>query len=272
LNPAQPRKDVPYTRWYKVWERTSPRDFVQEAFIIPFILIIVAVHIWGTRTNRKKAKQWVASHAPILSQEFAVVGFGGRKASGLEDVQSESAELPGDLLKEKAANEYITYATGRQNTAFVDIKLTLLKRYNPLIQYGEAAMGFLFDSMPATEERMEATIYAFDGHEKDLVPKRQGDEGRGSEKSGFDGFVWAIVHKDMMKRLRDERYDLSLTSTKDHPKLPAWATVMSEASEITETLLTPEMIKAVEAAGESLEALVVTDMPMDQPKKYVHDS
>lgn len=184
----------------------------------------------------------------------------------------DSLVLPEDLLKEKAANEYLTYATGRQNAAFVDVRLTLVKRYNPLLRFGEQALSFFFDSMPATEERMEATIYAFDGREGALVPAtRQGEEKK-AEKSGYDGFVWAVVHKNMMKRLRDERFDLSLTSTKDHAKLPAWATVMSEASEITETLLTPEMIKAVEMAGESLEALVVTDMPMDQPKKCVSPS
>ena len=101
--------------------------------------------------------------------------------------------------------------------------------------------------------------------------RRQETQGKGEEKkvpnSSFDGFVWAIVHKDMMKRLREDRYDLSLTSSKDHPKLPIWVTVMSENAEITETLLTPELIKAINDAGDNFEALVVTDQPMDQPKK-----
>jgi hypothetical protein len=74
-----------------------------------------------------------------------------------------------------------------------------------------------------------------------------------------------------MKRLRDDRYDISLTTTKDHPKLPAWATVMSEANEITETLLTPDLIKAVHEAGDdAFEALIITDQPQDRPNKYVY--
>ncbi|KAK5239218.1 hypothetical protein LTR16_012154, partial [Cryomyces antarcticus] len=69
-----------------------------------------------------------------------------------------------------------------------------------------------------------------------------------------------------MKTLRDDRYDISLTTTKDHPKLPAWATVMSESPEITEAMLTPELVSAVTEAGEAMEALIITDQPIDQPK------
>jgi hypothetical protein len=91
--------------------------------------------------------------------------------------------------------------------------------------------------------------------------------GPGNKDSTYDGFVWAIVHKDRMKTLREDRYDVSLTSTKDHPSLPAWATIMSESAQITDALLTPELIKAVKEAGEDLEALIVTDQPVDAPRK-----
>ncbi|KAF2139050.1 uncharacterized protein K452DRAFT_255113 [Aplosporella prunicola CBS 121167] len=260
----------PYTKWYRVWERTTLADFYQEAFILPLIILIVVLHAFGKRANRRKATSWVKAHTPALQQEFAHVGFGGPKLASVEDVQStglaklNANELvdPETLLKEVAANEFQSYATGRQNVAFLDVKISLLKRYNPLIRYGEAAMSFFLESVPASTERVEATAYSFDGKEIELVP--------GASKtpnSTYDGFVWAIVHKDMMKRLRDERYDLSLTTTKDHPKLPIWYTIMSESAEISEALLTPELLKAVDQAGDALEALVVSDQPMDQPKK-----
>ncbi|OCK85594.1 DUF1682 domain protein [Lepidopterella palustris CBS 459.81] len=267
---------VPFTAWYRVWERTSPSDFKQEMYILPFIILIVIVHIWGTRANRRKARAWITAHAPVLQQEFALVGYGGKKAPSSDDVTSQglakaiaSDELvvPETLLKEKAANEYMTYATGRQNVAFVDFKVSLVKRYNPLTRLGEAIMGMLFESLPAPEERMEAVLYMFDGRESQLVPARPGEQRKSTPNSTYDGFVWAVVHKDLMKRLREDRYDISLTTTKDHPKLPVWATVMSESGEITEAMLTPELIKAIEEAGEALEALVVSDQPMDQPKK-----
>ena len=245
-------------------------------YILPFILVVIFVHIWGTRANRRKSRAWITAHAPVLQQEFALIGYGRRKAPNPDDVSSmgltkamanDELVVPETLLREKAANEYTTYATGRQNVAFVDFKLSLVKRYNPLTRFGEAMFGMLFESLPAPEERMEAICYVFDGQENQLVP-RLGDR-KATPNSTYDGFVWAIVHKDLMKQLRDDRYDLSLTTTKDHPKLPDWATIMSESAEVTETLLTPELVKAVKEAGEAMEALIVSDQPMDQPKKYV---
>ncbi|KAF2454043.1 hypothetical protein BDY21DRAFT_111035 [Lineolata rhizophorae] len=273
---------VPYTKWYRVWERTKPSDFYQEMFVMPFILMLALVHVWGARKNRRKAREWMAAHGPVLEAEFARVGYGGdRKMPSAESVEGAgllqasddpALDIPVELLKEKGPNEFTTYATGRQNVAFVDVKLTLAKRYNPFMRYMEAAMGFIFESLPVVVERMEATAYAFDGREAKLVPTPPGSEDaaerrKGLPSSALDGFVWAVVHKDLMKQLRDDRYDLSLTSTKDHPKLPAWASVMTEGGEITDAMLTPELISAIESAGEALEAYIISDQPLDKPQK-----
>ncbi|MCJ1255744.1 hypothetical protein MMC24_003561 [Lignoscripta atroalba] len=277
------RPGITYTKWYKVWERTSPSDFYQEAIILPFIVLLVGLHAWGRSKNKRKAKGWITAHAPVLEKEFALVGFGGRKAPTVDDVQSsgllqamtsDDLVIPTELLKEKTAQEYTTYATGRQNVAFVDVKVSLFKRYNPVTFLLELALSFFFDSIRSPVERMEATSYAFDGKEKDLIPVQNQREQETMEarvkglQSSYDGFVWAVVNKDGMRQLRDERYDISLTTTKDHPKLPPWATVMSESAEITELLLTPELTKAVEQAGDAaFEYLIVTDQPIDKPQK-----
>ena len=199
------------------------------------------------------------------------------QSSGLaKAMASDSLIIPDELLKEKTAMEYITYATGRQNVAFMDIKISLYKRYNPLTLLIEYGLSAIMESIRTPSEKMEATIYAFDGKEKDLVPvinQHEADEldarlkGKGST---YDGFVWAVVHKDAMRQLRDDRYDISLTTTKDHPKLPAWATIMSESAEVTDHLLTSELIEAVEQTGdEAFENLVITDQPLDRPRKCV---
>lgn len=78
--PAAAPSSVPYTKWYRVWERTSPRDFMQEALIMPFVIVIAIFHLWGTRKNRRKAREWAQAHVPALRSEFAVVGFGGCSA------------------------------------------------------------------------------------------------------------------------------------------------------------------------------------------------
>ena len=242
--------------------------------------MVVVVHLLGTRSNKKKAKAWINAHAPVLGKEFALVGFGGRpptvdevESEGLaKSLASDTLELPEQLLKEKSPQEFATYATGRQNVAFLDVDLTLLKRYNPLTLFAEWGMSLFFDNSPAPVDRMEAIIYPFDGREALTVPGQApgAHELRKDTKSSYDGFVWAVVNKDTMKQLRDDRYDVSITTTKDSPKLPNWATVMSESAEVTEFLLTPELIKAVEDAGELLEHLIITDQPIDQPLKYAH--
>lgn len=270
---------VPYTKWYNVHERYSLSDFKQEGVILVFLVIIVIVHLIGTSANRRKAKAWVNAHAPILQREFALVGFGGRKplTQDIEDdndnlaksLANESLQLPEDIMKEKSPQEYATYATGRQNVAFLDYNLTLFKRYSPLTLIVEFGMSLFFDSMPAPTERMEAILYPFDGKEALTVPGHipGAQEVRKDPKSTYDGFVWAVVNKDTMKQLRNDRYDVSITTTKDNAKLPAWATVMSESAEVTDAMLTPELIKALEEAGDLLEHLIVTDQPIDQPTK-----
>ena len=269
---------IPYTKWYRVWERTSPRDFYQEAIIIPFIIFICGLHFWGRKKNRRKANQCIKVYGPELEKEYAVVGFSGRKTPSIDDVQGEglakamaaTADIPPEILKEKTAQEFLSYATGRQNVAFTDLRIMLLKRYNPMTLLVEWLFSFFFESARTPSERLEMTTYTFDGKEKDLVPKAPfGDGSLKAGQSTYDNFVWAIVHKEEMKYLRDDRYDISLTFTKDHAKLPAWATVMSESSEITEQLLTPDLFKAIEAAGDCFSHLIVTDQPLDKPVKYV---
>lgn len=263
----------PYTKWYRIWERTTIHDFYQELFLLPILAVIIAVTLIGAAMNKRRAKQWATTHLPLIESEFASVGFGGGKKSpsaadvqskGLAKAMASSQEVPEELLKQKQKNEYLTYATGRQNVAYMHVLVTLYKRYNPLIWFGEAIFSFFLDSVTAPEERVEATLYPFDGKERTYIQNIEGSV----KDSSYDNFVWAIVHKDRMKQLRDDRYDLSLTATRDNAKLPDYCTIMTESAEITDSLLTPEMIKAVKDAGEELQALIISDQPIDAPKKY----
>lgn len=277
FGPDVPFTQRPYTKWYRVHERVSPSDFYVEACILPVIIVLAFFHFWGTSTNRRKAKSWMTANAPLFLNEFEVVGFGGgRKQPSADDVSSqglaqamnsEGLEIPKELYKEKSPDVFMSYATGRQNVAFVDIKLNLVKRYSPVMWASDIILSFFFDTLPPPSEKAEITAYPFDGREGALVPQAadQKLERKGAQ-STYDGFIWAVVHKDKMKRLRDERYDLSLTITKDNVKLPPWASVMSESAEVTDAILTPELIKAISTCGDDFESLIVTDMPEDAPK------
>ncbi|TQN69781.1 UPF0674 endoplasmic reticulum membrane protein C2G5.01 [Colletotrichum shisoi] len=252
---------VPYTKWYNIHERHSLSEFKLEGAILAISAVIFLLHIIGARLNRKKATAWAAAHAPTLKSEFASVGFSPRSTT---DTDPKDA---GGVLREKSLFEFASYATGRQNVAFVDVKLTLTKRFNPALRIVETVSSFFMDTIEAPHDSVEATIYPFDGKENLTVPSVPGTHELRSKdnKSTYDNFVWAIVSKDRMKQVRDDRYDVSITFTKDHAKLPNWVTVMSESAEITEQLLTPELIKAVESAGDAFDYLIVTDQPTDRP-------
>ena len=234
----------------------------------------------------------MAVHMPVLESEFSLVGYVPTpKKPETDKIQADfknsimlsGDNLPADMLKEKTAAEFQTYATGRQNTAFVDFKLQLYKRYNPIIMAGEHIAALFLDSFSAPLEKMEAVAYAFDGKEKDFVPpgipgSDEVEKPRITTSSAYDGFVFAVVNKLSMRRLRDARYDISLTYTKDHPKLPNWVTVMSESAEVTDAMLTKDLIAAIEQAGDAVEYLIISDQPVDKPttlnetvpKKRVH--
>lgn len=268
---------MPWTKWYNIHERHSLSEFKAEGLILSCITIVLLLHLFGARLNRAKARKWARAHAKPLADEFALVGcegvprFAGEKeGDGLVKALAEYNLAKGDaILKEKSLFEFATYATGRQNVAFMDVKLTLKKRFNPLMTFVEAVMGFFWDTMGSPEDTLDATIYPFDGREAQTVPGLPGAaelKARESKSSAFDGFVWAIVNKERMKGIRDERYDLSITSTKDHAKLPSWLAIMTESAEVTEAMLTPELIKAAQAAGENLDYLIISDQPTEKPR------
>ncbi|RFU79058.1 hypothetical protein TARUN_3187 [Trichoderma arundinaceum] len=259
---SQPTSDVVWTKWYNVHERHSLSEFKPEGIILVIASIIFLFHIFGTRANRSKARAWIKAHAPIMKSEFASVGF-----RGVPTLDSDFD--PKSFLKEKSLFEFASYATGRQNVAFMDVKITLAKRFNPFLNYIELALSLFTDTFAGPEEFVEATIYPFDGKEElTLPPAAGGVETRPKDsKSTFDGFVWAIVNKSSMQKLRDDRYDVSLTATKDNSKLPEWLTIMSESAEITDTFLTPELIEAVKKAGEAFDYVIISDQPVDKPTR-----
>ncbi|KAG6008836.1 hypothetical protein E4U54_008657 [Claviceps lovelessii] len=253
----------PYTKWYNVHERHSLSEFKAEGVILAIAALIVLFHILGARANRSKAKAWMRANAPVLHKEFALVGFGGVPNSDNDNVQPEH------LIKEKSLSEFATYASGRQNVAFLDVKLTMTKKFNPILGLVETAASLVSDMFSSPQDTMEAFLYPFDGKENMTLPALPGaEEVRAKDtKSTYDAFVWAIVHKESMRRLREDRYDVTLTATKENPKLPPWLVIMSESAEVTETLLTPELIDAVKSAGDDFEYLIVSDQPTEKPAK-----
>ncbi|PFH58803.1 hypothetical protein XA68_13195 [Ophiocordyceps unilateralis] len=252
----------PWTKWYRVQDRHSLSEFKAEGVILSVVALIFLLHLVGSRLNRAKARAWIRANAPVLRAEFALVGFGGVPTMDRDNVDADP------LLRENSLFEFATYATGRQNAAFLDVKLTLVKRFNPVMTAVEAIASVVSDMFAPPADVMESVLYPFDGKEHLTVPTPAGEESRPGKdgRSTYEDFVWAIVHKSRMQKVREDRYDVTLASTRDNAKLPGWLTIMSESPEITEAVLTKELIAAVVAAGDWFEYLIISDQPTDKPK------
>ncbi|KAJ6261363.1 hypothetical protein Dda_4033 [Drechslerella dactyloides] len=246
--------------WYAFWMRVSPGDFVTEYFVVGFLTLMITWHFVGVGSNRRIAKNWVLQHVPLLQREYARVGFQRTLTTG-EDVKDAVAagKYVGnekDLLREDSSQEFVHYSSGRMNVLTTVFDIKLKGRGNPFLWAFDVITSFLMDSIAAPADTVTITSYAADGSDASKT---------GGHNSKFDGFVWGVVNKKAMSKHREARYDLSLTKTVDTNKLPPWLTVMTESAEITDLLLTKDLIAAIEKYGPSFQYLVITDQPADKP-------
>ncbi|KAI5779810.1 hypothetical protein EDC01DRAFT_297659 [Geopyxis carbonaria] len=242
--------------WYAVWERHSLSEFKTEGYVFILIAVVVAVHLWGSKRNRTIAKGFITAIAPVLTREFAMVGFNEKGTANTIDADSEfDAEK---AVKENSNLEFVSYASGRANVAFMHTTIGLQRRNNPMAWLGEYLASFMFESIPEPTDHITITMSPFDGGEL---------FGRPTGNSKYDNFVWALVNKRNMRRWRDERYDLSLTRTSDWDGLPNWLAVMGESKEIGDTCLYKDLKDVIGECSSFLEYLIVTDMPKERPAK-----
>ncbi|KAF3313249.1 hypothetical protein TWF173_006208 [Orbilia oligospora] len=246
--------------WYAFWLRVSPKDFITEYFIIGFLTLMVTWHFIGVSVNRKIAKKWVLKNVPLLQREYARVGF-QRTLTTTEEAKEDVAagKFVGnekDMIREESSQEFVHYTSGRMNVLSTVFNIKLKGRGNPFLWCFEVVTSFFMDSFAAPSDTVTITTYTSDGADASKT---------GGHNSRYDGFVWGVVNKKAMATHRSARYDLSLTKTVDTPKLPAWLTVMTESAEITDTMLTKDLIAAIEKIGNGFQYLAITDQPIDKP-------
>ncbi|KAF8466736.1 hypothetical protein BDZ91DRAFT_724903 [Kalaharituber pfeilii] len=262
--------------WYA---RHPPSAFLTEFYVLLLLTGVVLVHKLGVRRNRQIAHAWLRSHLPLLESEFAMVGFDARGQANtlprpsddklLAEARSSKLDM-GVVVREDSPTEFISYASGRNNVAFAHIRIELMRRNNPFMLLGEYVASFLFDSIPEPRDNVTITISPFDGAETALVPSPNPEaSGRVGGTSKYDNFIWAIVNKKTMHKWRQERYDLSLTTTRDWEGMPKWCSVMTEAKEIGDVVLTEGLRKGVGEIGEQggLEYLIVSDQRIEKPTR-----
>lgn len=223
-------KNTPAWIELSILERLIKYDWSKELIIFGSIIAFVVAHLYGASTNKKKVESWIDAHREVLKEEFFQVGF----KNGKEYV----AESPVD---------YVSFATGRLLINSFTANFTLKGRQNIISLILEYVLSFFFN-VPAPADTVDIAISI-------------------NKNTPLNGFVFAIVNKEIMKRAREDKYYLSLTKTTDSDKLPVNFVFMSEAPEVTESLFTPELEEAIQKAANVLSYVAFTDQRAEHPEK-----
>lgn len=217
--------------WFElsIIERLLKYDWSKELIIIASIIAFIFAHLYGASTNKKKVENWIDAHREVLKEEFFQVGFKNGK----------------EYVSESPVN-YVSFATGRLFINSLTANFTLKGRQNIISLTLEYILSFFFN-VAAPTDNIDIAISI-------------------NKNTPLNGFVFAIVNKEIMKRAREEKYYLSLSKTTDSPKLPVNFVFMSEATEITDNLFTPELEEAVQKAANVLNFVAFTDQRAEHPE------
>ena len=234
LEPDYGTHNIAFTQNTPAWfelsiiERLLKYDWSKELIIIASIIAFILAHLYGASTNKKKVENWIDAHREVLKEEFFQVGFKNGK----------------EYVSESPVN-YVSFATGRLFINSLTTNFTLKGRQNIISLTLEYILSFFFNVAAPTDIDIAISI---------------------NKNTPLNGFVFAIVNKEIMKRAREEKYYLSLSKTTDSPKLPVNFVFMSEATEITDNLFTPELEEAVQKAANVLNFVAFTDQRAEHPE------
>ncbi|KAF9259522.1 DUF1682-domain-containing protein [Marasmius fiardii PR-910] len=205
-----------------------PAYFKMEVYLVGALLFYVAVWLVGKNANRNKAQRCFNALQPIIEKQFSKPNYRGLLSDGYTDLFS--------------------FSTGRRNIASLHVIFTLRPIHDLFL--------FLFH----TARTFVELDYKFrDELELDfkLFPDSLSNE-----------FVWAIVAKNELKTVKDDRWDLTFTKTSENPALPSHLSVMSEFADVTENIIKNSALVAVlkdPKVEPYFRSLSISDQPRDRP-------
>ncbi|KAG6897455.1 hypothetical protein C0992_001455 [Termitomyces sp. T32_za158] len=146
-------------------------------------------------------------------------------------------------------SDFYTFSTGRRNVASLHTVYTLKPRHD------------LFQ-----------TIYHFAWTLIDLHYRPKDDvtlDFKLAPGALPHDFVWAVVAKDELLSIKQDRWDLTFTKTSENSALPSSLSVMSEFADITDNILKPSLVSALNDPKvlPYFRSLSVTDQPRQRPER-----
>ncbi|TBU32753.1 DUF1682-domain-containing protein [Dichomitus squalens] len=238
LTPHMPVVTPDYDGLEYKWKFVTfrPAYFKNELYFLGAFLFYLLFYYVGKTANKGRANKWFETHLPLYKTQF-----------------SRPANAEG--LVADGNSDFFAFSTGRRALTSLHTTFTLRPRHDLLqiiYQFGRGIVELDYNVYDKVE--LEFTFREPVGKEG-VVPEA----------------VWAIVAKDEMKQLRNDRWDLTFTKTTEHSALPPSLVVMSEFADITTNLLKPygqfqlAQVLSNPATLPYFRSLSLTDQPRARP-------
>ncbi|GAA5874539.1 hypothetical protein JCM8547_002187 [Rhodosporidiobolus lusitaniae] len=219
--------------------RLHPAEFKMEGVMLVLLVSYGLASLLIRKSNARKARQWFAANEEVYRREFAGVGLGKDK-----------------LYAGDGGDEFVSYATGRRGVVSVWTKVKT---------GGYDVVARLYDLVRGVSDA------GYDsGADKVTIDfKLSPPEGTPGAK-----FTFAVIKREILKRIRDERWDLrTFTTTSEFTGLSPLVIALTESGDVTNALLKDQdtaLLDAVKPGAPELEffeSLVVSDMPAEEPSE-----
>ncbi|OJT03748.1 Coiled-coil domain-containing protein 47 [Trametes pubescens] len=240
LTPPMPNVSVDYDGFELRYKFLvfRPAYFKNEVYFLGAALLYVIFYFVGKKANERKAHKWFEAHEALYKLQF-----------------SKPTHTEG--LSQDGNSDFFAFSTGRRALTSLHTTFTLRPRHDLFQTIFHFVRGLVeLDYKVYDEVELEFTFR----------------EGAAPET------VWAVVAKDELKKIRDERWDLTFTKTTDTTALPASLAVMSEFADVTTNLLKPygafslPAVLSLPAIQPYFRSLSLTDQPRTRPSHALSPS
>ncbi|KAF5388120.1 hypothetical protein D9615_000427 [Tricholomella constricta] len=214
-----------------------PALFQHELYLLAGVFVYIVFVTIGVSRNSSKVNKWHVivpqfnAHRPILEKQFSKpLGKSGLTKDGYSD--------------------FFNFSTGRRNVMSLHTVFALQPRHDLfqwLYQFGRTLIDLHY--RPKDDVTLDFKL---------------------SASALNQDFVWAVVAKDELLSIKEDRWDLEQTFTKtsENSNLPPTLSVMSEFADVTDNLLKPALVAALNDPKvlPYFRSLSVTDQPRIRPE------
>lgn len=210
------------------WSRNSPYDFIYQGSAFLFLIFYIVLSFIGKSKNEKVAKKKFGLLYRQLHDNFALIG----EKRGAAALMKDSDET------------FLSHLSGRANVDNALVTISTFPRQDVLFGYPFRSIYGMYFDQKSMQDRIEIEF---------TLPAK------------FEGFVFGLVNKSVMRFQRIDKWDLQFTKTNDAPFSNSFV-IMSEVAEVTDKIMSPELTLIASDMQDSLEYIVVSDQPTFQPK------